>query len=274
MVVVLAAGCTSGLTQLQRGKALDRGQFEVNAGVTWPVSGRAARSVIDAEAEISKRVEQSESGELTESDARGLTQIAAAVLLFMPVPNSELSVRGGVGWDVDLGLRLSGPRRQLDVKWQGLHAKRHGVDLALSLAVATHSNPAPSIWEKAVDVAQSLQILDFSRRDFTASIIASRDVGHWFSLWVALAWSRSAISIGSELVNQAADIGVDASALAVDATMQQTGAQFGFRVGYRYVFFLIEFSFAYAHFQPMILGEQVDLSGWTIAPSAALQVTF
>ncbi len=271
-----AAGCTSAVTQLQRGKTLDRLQFEVNVGMSAPISGKAVQSVIDAEDALKQRIDSatSQGTALTDDDARALTEVAAAVLLFTPIPSTELSVRGGIGWGVDVGLRLTGPRTQLDVKWQALDARQHGLDLGLSLAVASHSSPAPSLWESAFSVAESLKIAEYQRRDVTLSLIGSRDFNPMFSAWFALAYSRSSIVIGSALQGAAAKANIDASALEIDEVMHQYGGQLGCRVGYKYVFLLIELSVMQADFSPTILGEKLNLSGPIITPSIALQATF
>ena len=275
-VIASAAGCTSAVTQLQRGKTLDRLQFEVNVGMSAPISGKAVQSIIDAEEVLSQRIDNAntQGTTLTEADARALTEVAAAVLLFTPIPSTELSVRGGIGWGVDVGLRITGPRTQVDAKWQALHARQHGLDLGVSLAVASHSSPAPSLWESAFSVAESLKIAEYKRRDVTLSLIGSRDFNDIFSAWFALAYSRSSIVIGSALQGVAANANIDPSALEIDEVMHQYGGQLGCRVGYKYVFLLIEVSVMQADFSPTILGEKLELSGLIVTPSLALQATF
>ncbi|MCO4760390.1 MAG: hypothetical protein KC502_02725 [Myxococcales bacterium] len=276
LLPVLVGGCTSAITQLQRGRVLKPLEFEINAGMSLPLSGKAIQAAIEAEEELAKQVQSSpaDGSGVTEDDARQLTKVAAAVLLFMPAPTQELSLRTGVGLGFDVGLRLSGPRAQLDAKYQVLAAESHGVDLGVSLAFARHSSPAESLWKGATDAAESLKILDYARSDVTLSVIASRDVGPWFSIWAALAYSRSDVTIDSQLIGVAAEAGVDASALAVSEAMQQVGGQFGFRIGYRYVYLMVEFSVMHVDFEPMILGEKTDLSGLMFTPTFALQVTF
>ena len=273
---MFGSGCTSAVTQLQRGRALQRLQFEVNLGTSLPLSDKAIRSAIEAEESIKKQLRDAEDGaeKLTENDARKLTEVAAALLLFTPLPSNEMSLRGGIGWGVDVGLRLTGPRKQIDAKWQALDVKRHGIDLGLSLAYGWHSSPAASLWESATSAAESLKIMDYQRRDLTLSVIGSRDIGDVFSMWLGLAYSRSSIRIGSKLTGVATDLGIAASALTIDETMQQIGGQLGFRVGYKYVFFVVEFSVMQAYFSPSILGQKVNLSGLLYTPTFALQVAF
>ncbi len=143
--LLLAGGCVSSSHHLQRARALSRWQVEAVAGTALPISSQVYDAAMDALDVLEPRVTAAQSGgsALSAAEVRSLVESSLALMLFSPLPSSELSARVGVGYDIDVGLRLSGPRTQLDAKWQGLRQDQHGVDGALSWAsVATASRPS------------------------------------------------------------------------------------------------------------------------------------
>ncbi len=277
-LVVLAAavgllvGCSASTSQLQRARALERWQVEAVVGTTIPVSAAAFQAAVDTIDTLEPRVVDADKGgaPLAEDEARQLVRAGLAVLLFTPTPLSELSARLGLGGGFDVGLRLSGPRTQLDAKWQFLRVEQAGVDMALSLAVGRHDSPAESLWTKAYGIAEKLKFAGYERTDLSAALLVSRDFGEWASVYGGGLWMHSLLTISTILDESVVETGVETSDLVDPGGLDQLGGFAGVRVGYRYVWFALELSVTRALFAPTVLGQTVDLSGWTVAPSIAL----
>lgn len=275
-VALASAGCAASAHQLQRGKSLERGQVEAVAAMALPLSSAAYTAAKDAAASLQQRSDEIPKGgaKFTDGEVRDLTKAGLALVLFSPLPSQELSARVGIGWDMDLGLRLSGPRTQIDVKWQFLQKERHGVDVALSLAGGRHTEPASSLLSSVAGVMESLHLLEYSRYDVSLALLASRDFGRWASLHTGLFYSRSRISVGTKVDEALAQAGTKTEDFVDPGPFSQVGGVIGGRLGYRWIFLTFELSAARVEFAPSVLDQQVDLSGVMISPALGLVLLF
>lgn len=267
-----STGCASSVHQLQRAKALDKWQVEVVVGSALPIATNLYDAALDAIDTLEPRVKAANSGgsALTAAEARSLVRSSLTIVLFSPLPTTELSGRLGLGHGFDVGLRKSGPRTQLDGKWQALNAQKHGFDGALSLAVGRHSDPAASVLSSVSDIFDKLSLLDYSRTDLTVAALFSRDFGEVFAVTGALFWTRSWISVESKIDEALVQVGVQTSDLINAGPFQQIGGVAGLRVGYRYVWLTFELAVARIGFAPTILAQRVDLDGWLVSPALGL----
>lgn len=274
--LLLGSGCVSSPHHLQRARALDRWQFEAVVGSALPLSSQVYDAALKAVDVIEPRVTTAKSGgkALNAAEVRSLVESGLALILFTPLPTTELSARLGVGYGVDVGLRLSGPRTQLDAKWQGLRQEEHGFDGALSLGVGRHSQPAESLLSSVSDVFQDLKILDYSRTDIALMALLSRDFGDFAAITGSFFYMHSAITVGSSIDESLAEVGVQVGDLVDAGPMRQIGGAVGLRLGYKYAWVTLEVAVAHVRFRPTLVGQQVDQSGWLVSPALGVVVRF
>lgn len=267
VALAVIAGCAAPLAQLQQARALRRGEVQVGA----------AASVSLMEASLAEAVLHSDlpskpsSSGLASVDPVSLSRIAAALHLYPPSVNHDVSVRVGLGWGLDVGLRTAGSSQQLEVKRQFLDAQHGGVDLSVSLSAGFVLDPSERVFGQVAGLPQAVAV-DGSRRWRSGlTLHLGRDLAPWFSLWGGVGVNiDDAMAI--TVVTPPGSLESPSTRLTWAGRWLTYAGHLGFKVGHGRVFLLVECALGYARGDMIAAGELLSLSGLQFAPSFGLQV--
>jgi hypothetical protein len=271
LLLLLACGaCTTSVTQMQRARTLDPGQIEASLGASLPVHSRFFSELIDTEEKIRARLGSAEaSGKpITTEEQRQALETALAFVLFGPGLLPEINARYGITSGLDVGLRYAGPLLRADLKVQPMTAAEVGLDLAVDVGLARHSDTGPSAFDQIRDLSTYVKLGDYSRYDVDLGLLAGREFGDWGAVYGGARYVVSFIEIDEDLAIVEVASGLPHTELS--ARMHQFGGTLGGRVGYRYLFLAAEMTVMRVLYEPTILGSPTDLGGWTLAPALAL----
>jgi hypothetical protein len=194
-----------------------------------------------------------------------------SLVLFSPMPTTELALRVGMGEDVDMGLRYAGSLIKLDAKKQLIDGDP-GLDLALDLGYSYHLGIGASWASRAYDVVDLVGLGEYSRHDLDGAVIVGRDFGQWLSIYGATRYMASFISLDSDITT--VETGAGTGRTSIDNTMHLFGGSFGSMIGYRYLFLTSELTIMKVIFEPTLVGQQLDLSGVVYTPTLGLTARY
>lgn len=270
-LLALLAACSSSTTLLQTARPLEPGHVQVTGAMSLPISTSVISELIDDAKQINTRLQADESKPLTEDESRELLETSLALMLFSPIPQSELMGRVGITKDLDAGLRWSSALWKADAKYRFSDPKAR-TQYAVMGGLAYHTGYAASALSKLYDVLEYVELGDYSRTDADLALIISRDWGEWFRLYGAARYMASWISLDADLTKVESIAELPPSDL--NNTMHFYGATGGLMIGYKYVFVNLELSVLKLSYEPKVFGEARDLSGYLVTPTWGLSGFF
>lgn len=274
LAALLSTACSTSVTSLQTGRALEPGQVQITAAASLPVSTSAISGALDSVDALEGELEDAATSDDTAIDAetqRQLNESALALLLFQPSPVMEINGRVGVVPMLDVGLRYSARQVKGDLKYQ-IWDSPDGHAAGISLGYSYHLSIAPSFLESAFDLLEYVKLNDYSRHDLDLNLIWSKDWGEWLSLYGGLRYLISFISLDADLEKVQSELGLERTSLS--NRLHMVGVTGGAMLGYKYLFLHLELSVLNAEYAPTILGEQVDLGGVVVSPAIGLTTKF
>jgi len=284
LVGLLVSGCATTLSSFQTAKPVAPGHVEVSGGTGLYVPVGAVVHVIGIGVDQAKKAIEAASNQqqytLTQADQQDLLTAGIALAVMPPANTYEMSLRTGIVENVDVGLRYSVNALRLDAKWRLVHEDLDGpevpADAARSFDMAVGVGGARYLFSNPVlDALQFVQLGDFSRWDVEVPLYLSWEWGEVFRVYGGPKYLYSRTFLDEQLVNtseQASNItGLDLSLPLVVHT-HFLGATFGLRVGYKYVFLMLELTGGYTFCSPVVLGQKRELGGVTLFPALGLAI--
>lgn len=281
-VVATIAGCTTTRTNLTSARTLDQGEFEANVNAQVNLNSSPIQTGIETGADVESEIRTtSEDETISEETFQSAVDFALASALFRPKPAAEGVFRAGL-FDrplegLDAGIRYNGSTVKGDVKLQYWQSDDDRFAASIQPAFGYQSSTAPSKIEYVT-------LTEWSRYDYDLLApfgMAFRDLAR---IWVAPRFTYSRISTSPKIQDflrerLPADVRNDIenrreALFGGGEDLLYAGLNVGGMVGYKFAYVALEASVSRVFFHPEILGEQRDLSGFTIMPSAALVFQF
>ena len=270
-LALFVPACVGTTSTLQTAPTLGKGNVQVAAGMSIPVSTRFVGEVADAVTEVNDRVKNSDTSPLSRDEQREVMQTTLGVLLFQPALLTIFDLRYGVAEKVDLGLKLAGAATRLEGKYWLQH-QEGGLDVALNLGLTRHSEIGSSVAKKGFDFLESVDLAAFKRRDIDGAILLSSDAkkkwGFYGAIRYLAAFVKAETSFSKVLTQE------DITEIDVDETMHHYGGTAGVRATLGPVQLMVELTIMRLAFSPTILDEEVQLGGYIVEPAAGLSVSF
>jgi len=273
--LLTCAGCATSVSTLQTARVLKPGQIQVTGALEGSVHTSAVSEALDAVGSLEGELRAAESGDIaiSESTQREAIEAAVALVLFTPSLQPVAVARVGLFEKAEGGLRYTGSLLRLEGKYQIAAADPSGgVDLALMGAWGHHLGVGPSFAESAFDLLDYVDLGDYRRDDAHLGLIVSRDYGDWLSLYGAARLMASFYALDATLKRVETETGAPKSSL--DGAFFSAGLAGGLFVGYRYVFLNAELTVMRTWFSPEVVGREVALGGYVIAPTGGVTLRF
>jgi len=278
LVTAGIGGCATTQTNLTSARTLDQGEFEANVNGQVNLNSSPLRTGIAAGESIENEIENTPEDEnVSEETARRAIDFAVASALFRPKPAAEGVFRAGLLdkplGGLDAGLRYNGSTVKGDLKFQYWSSEDDAFAASIQPAFGYHSSTAPSAIEY-------ITFTEWSRYDYDILAPFGFAYDEIARVWLAPRFMYSRIKaspkideflkkrLPEEVENRRQDLFGDGE------NIFYAGLNVGGMVGYKYAYFALEASVSRVFFNPEILGETRNLSGFAIMPSAALVVQF
>ncbi len=269
LLALALSACSTSLTAMHSARVLDAGQTQFTGALAVPIATSAIEGAIDLGDAAVDEAQAAAAADtpLAEDDQRDLTTAALALALFQPALVPELVARVGVGYDLDLGLRLSGQLVKADAQWQ-LWAGEDRSAASLTLGLAHHFGPGASALEPLFKVLEFVKLDDFSRLDLDLALMTSAEFDDWLIFYGGARYLASFITLDANIpdIETAADVEI----IKIDNTIHHVGLTGGLMLGYKFIFLNLELTAVQALFKPDVLGEPRDLDGLILVPSLGL----
>ncbi len=215
-------------------------------------------------------------GTVTLDRSEGAYILAAAALSLaqLPAPVTEVAIRAGILPRVDLGFRSNGSAYRGEVFGQIYDSERFQL---VAGAGGTYHRFDGGI----AGALDQFNLLSVSEVDIDAVVLAGREWKYGsiyggpkvvFSKYTAWGGLTGANSFNVSLLG-----GQFSSALPLGLNVSQSwlvGGTIGGRVGYKYLWVMVELGVYQSIYNPAILGQTVHLSGLVLFPMGGLAATF
>jgi hypothetical protein len=269
----LLVGCATSTSTMQRAQTLKSGHFEVQAAMGLPLSTNLIGEAITSASTAAGHLEdaEEEGRPITEDEQLQALETAMALVLFTPMPSTEFAARIGMKNEMDVGLRYAGSLIKADLKKMFINHKE-GLDLSGVVGYAYHLGIGSSVAETAFSVVEFVRLGDYSRHDVDAAVIVGRDWGQWLTLYGSARTMVSFISLDSDIEMVETVTGAPSS--SIKNKMFHAGGAGGLFIGKRPLFLTAELTVMRVIFRPTVLGEEIDLSGYMVTPTAGVTGRF
>lgn len=279
MLASVLSGCATTLSTMNTARTTPPGEFRVNAAAGVHLPGGAAVDFARASLGVARSIREG-AFELTPAEQESLYLGALSLALQPPYPVFEAGLRTGIVEDVDAGLKLSTTAIGLDARYRFWRSgDEEGIHLhaAIGLGASRYffSNPL-------FDVLELVRVGDFSRWDFEIPLLFSFEHSRIAMGYVGLKYVHTRFSIDQTLfkLQRAANevAGVPVLTDRIQSPMHFYGGVFGFGIGYKHVWLLLELNAGYVWLRPRLyspVDEMVasrNLGGLTVYPAIGLAV--
>lgn len=270
--LTLVTGCASSIAQMQTGKVLKKGAIEAGAGLSAPIAPSTFErlKVLGQAAYDAATSADVQGTTLSDDDVRDLVEAGLGIILFNPSVVTEFWGRYGLLDRVDVGVRWGGARLLLDARVQLLRDESAGVDAALTLGYAHHSDLGPSIVKPLFDVFEKLSILNFSREDVIVDLAFSRQRGV-FGWYGAVGYTLAMTDFGASTPSELQTV-TDLGQANFANSMHVIRGVAGVSLKYKFLWLRAELAVARVLLEPTILDVELDLSAWQVSPGLAVGV--
>ena len=269
--LVLAAGCTTSLTNLTPTRALEPGEVQLTAAGQAQAGTGIVRQSISAGKAAKELIESGSDETIDEESVRDLVDGALVWLLFPPGAGYEFMGRVGlVDWlgGIDIGLRTDTKILKADLKVQLFDSLDGRYALSGIVGYGYHF----SFVDKLVSY---LTLTSFSRHDLDLQLSLGMESGSYFKAYLNPRIMISRIStdarlpqaISAQLPESLRDY--DPRKLFTDAGLVYYGGTVGALIGYENLFLALELNVLWLRFRPVVLEEVRRFDSLIICPAAA-----
>lgn len=306
-VGLLWAGCATNLSTLQTADTVNAPGVRIGGGAGLYVPAgtmmremdpRVCASALQAEGEsganaclseeyleLLRAAQDGEAPPLDPDDPEDRERIremfrhAVALALFPPAPMAEISLRTGVGQNVDIGARWTPLTLRGDAKWRLIGGDEEGS--SFSLAVLGGAEYFLYDW-LLVDMQEYLQqeyelfhhvtLEDPRRLDVEAMVIASGEIFAIFSPYAAVKYRAGVFDVPLTLHIDHPDYEPITVSDRIRGVVHYAGGTVGMGLGWRWLRVFAEVTAMMAFSQVVVLDEAIDVGGPTVYPALGVAI--
>jgi hypothetical protein len=266
---LLSFGCAPALSTFHPAHVAEKGHFQAEVGMDIAIPTGTIAEVIEAGVVL---VDVARTRELAKAERKELFDAGVAVALNPPsvVQHIGLAYTPLKNWEI--GLRYSVSALRLGSRYQILQNKKHNVDLSVGAGVARYVFDLP-----VGSILGFVELEDFSRWQFDFPIQVGKS-GDWYRVWggprIMLTTFSTALKMDLPPVTGEPD-----EVASFKGTGAYIGAQGGFALGYKYVFFAVELTLAqlFSGGELNVIQQrafEVDLDSFIVYPAFGLMLEF
>jgi hypothetical protein len=279
LLVVLTFGavsaCSTSMTYTTHPQTLEPGEVQGSVAMQGGVNTNVLtefQQLVDVSKERIDET-QREGGTLSEKEYRQAIDAGLALMLFKPSVASELHMRVGIIEGIDAGLRYNGSNIKADVKarvWQSGN-ENHVMSVMAGVGRQTIELPTPikyiTLTEFSRTDADLALMYGAEPLDFLKTYIGPRMIYSWVSAEPII--SDDLLAIAPENIRA-----VSPANYFQDENILHVGATGGVMLGYEWIWLSLEATVMYMDFEPTVIDQPRDLSGFQISPVAGLMFEF
>jgi hypothetical protein len=277
LVLILfgVSACSTSMTYTTHPQTLEPGEMQGSVAMQGGVNTNVLTEFQELVDLSRERIDetQSEGGTLTEREYRQAIDAGLALMLFKPTVASELHMRVGVVEGIDAGLRYNGSNIKADVKgriWQSNNEK-NVLSVMAGVGRQTIELPTPikyiTLSEFSRTDADVALMYGAEPLDFLKTYIGPRAVYSWVSAEPII--SDDLMAVAPESIRE-----MSPANYFQDENILYVGGTGGVMLGYDWIWLSLEATVMYMNFEPTVIEQPRDLSGWQISPVAGLMFEF
>lgn len=270
-VGLFASACTTSMTYGTHPETLDPGEVQGAVMMQTDVSTGPVTQARQTANASKERIENDEP--FTEEEFREALDTAVSWFLFKPTVATEASMRVGVVDGLDAGIRYNGATTKMDVKgrlWQSADEKHV---LSLTGGAGRQSSAGPSIVE-------NITLREYSRWDADIALMYGAEPFEFLRAYIGPRFVYSWMTVEPKLDEKFRDLipeeykNYDPGQFLQDENLAYIGGTAGVMLGYKWIWATLEATVMHMSFEPTIIDQKRDLSGWLIAPVAGLMIEY
>ena len=264
------SGCTTSMSYATHPKTLEPGELQASAVTQADINTNVFSEIDQIKSTAEQSVVDATNGEsLGEEEFRQVLDSVVTFGLFRPTVAPEVILRGGIIDGMDAGVRYNGATVKADVKarlWQSPDQRKV---VSLMGGMGRQSSAAPSFIEKVT-------LSKFSRTDADVAVMFGWDANDYFRAYVGPRFVYSWISVEPKISDTVREAipqeyrDYEPSQYFEDENLMYVGGTGGIMAGYKFIWVTLEATVMHMSFEPKILGQTRDLSGFLVAPVVGL----
>jgi hypothetical protein len=271
LLALLSSGCAPALSTFQPAHVAEKGHFQAELGMDVSIPTGTIVEVIQAGVAL---VEVAQERELQQAERKELFDAGVALTLNPPsvVQHIALAYTPLDNWEI--GLRYSVSAIRLGTRYQITENKKHDVDFSIGAGVSRYVLGFP-----VNDIVGIVELDDFERWQFDFPIQIGKS-GNWYRVWggprIMITTFGTQLTMNLPAVTGSPE---EVELASFSGTGVYVGAQGGFALGYKHVFFAVELTLAelFSGGELNAFGQQaleVDLDSFIIYPAFGLMLEF
>ena len=268
---LLSFGCAPALSTFHPAHVADKGHFQAEVGMDFAIPTGTIEEVIEAGVALAGAASERE---LQEAERKEVFDAAVALTLNPPSPVQHIGLAYTPLKNWEIGLRYSVSALRLGTRFQILENKKHKVDFSIGAGVSRYVLEFP-----VSSILGIVELDDFTRWQFDFPIQVGKS-GDWYRVWggprIMLTTFGTALRMNLPAVTGSPG---DVELASFSGTGFYLGAQGGFALGYKHVFFAVELTLAqlFSGGELRVLEQQVqevDLDSFIVYPAFGLMLEF
>lgn len=264
LIFILLSSCSPALSTMRPASVLGKGDIQVGTSVGAPIpAGAAADIIVNLENGLTQNIKP-----ILANGDRDNIEAGIAAALYPPIPLAETNLKVGLGYKSELGLRYTIESLEASYRFQIFgDNKPNGFDVSIGGDINTHffnQNIYPSTEDFSILDIQRLFVDNIERTDFSLSLLMGGQPNHAFHYWFGPKFMYSNYFIDSPFIDENIQKG----------DMTFVGGTLGFGIGYKHLWFLIEFTGMNLKLESEVLGKPADLGGLIVYPAFGFMSRF
>lgn len=264
LIFILLFGCSPALSTMRPASVLGKGNIQVGTSIGAPIpAGAAADIIVNLENGLTQNIKP-----ILANGDRDNIEAGIAAALYPPIPLTETNLKVGLGYKSEFGLRYTIESLETSYRFQIFgDNKPDGFDVSIGGDINTHffnQNIYPSTEDFSILDIQRLFVDNIERTDFSLSLLMGGQPNNVFYYWFGPKYMYSKYFIDSPFIEDKTQKG----------DMIFIGGTIGFGIGYKYLWFLTEFTAMNLKLEAEVLGKPADLGGLIIYPAFGLMSRF
>ncbi len=274
-MTLVVSGCSTSMTYTTHPQTLEPGEWQGSVAMQGSANTNVITEFQDAADLAKKRIEDAnnESATLTEEEYRQVFDSFLAYMMFKPAFATEFAARVGVFEGVDVGMRYNGAAFKGDVKLRLFQSQDERNVVSVMAGVGRQTIELPFKLEYVT-------LTEFERTDADLAVMWGMEPFSFLRFYAGprmiFSWVSAIPKIDQELLDVAPAEYQDYAPTKYfnDETIVYAGATTGLMLGYDWIWANLELTGMYMAFQPTIIDQTRDLSGFQLAPVAGLMLEF
>ena len=270
----LVVGCSTSMTHGSGAHTLDQGEVRGAITTQGDFHTNVVSTTLDNAQNLSDRIQEENSDEpLSEEEFRDLLDASVAWALFRPGYTPETYIRVGLIEQLDFGLRYNGVTLKGDFKYEIAEWSDGTQAVSIDVGLGRQFSPAPS----AVEL---VTLSEWSRTDLDVLALYGIEFEPFGRFWIGPRMIQSWISVQAKLDGALRERvpteyeDLDPGQFFRDETITYIGGTTGVMAGYKYVYALLELTVMHSRFTPLVVDQERNMSGVSIAPNLGVVFEF